>query len=80
MLSPSCTLSGSYYRLMVQLAPDYDHLTVMQKVEIFTHALENTSGTDLARVMWLKSRNSEVRPRSRTRRAVVSYNLSCAVP
>lgn len=45
---------------MLGLAPDYDHLTVIQKVEVFEHALESTSGEDLHRVMWLKSRSSEV--------------------
>ena len=51
---------------MLGLAPDYDHLTVIQKVEVFEHALESTSGEDLHRVMWLKSRSSEVgqRPKS----------------
>lgn len=50
---------------MLGLAPDYDHLTVIQKVEVFEHALESTSGEDLHRVMWLKSRSSEVRVHKR---------------
>lgn len=29
---------------MLGMAPDYDHLTVIQKVEVFEHALESTSG------------------------------------
>ncbi len=33
------------HRLMLGMAPDYDHLTVIQKVEVFEHALESTSGT-----------------------------------
>jgi hypothetical protein len=41
------------------MAPDYDYLTLMQKVEVFEYALENTTGQDLYRVLWLKSRNSE---------------------
>jgi hypothetical protein len=53
---------------MLGLAPDYDHLTVIQKVEVFEHALESTSGEDLHRVMWLKSRSSEAR-RSARRKA-----------
>ena len=32
------------HRLMLGMAPDYDHLTVIQKVEVFEHALESTSG------------------------------------
>jgi FKBP12-rapamycin complex-associated protein len=85
------------HRLMLGMAPDYDHLTVIQKVEVFEHALDSTSGErhhpavsisiidcsqalrlgmgrvelmeyclaqavgeDLHKVLWLKSRNSEV--------------------
>lgn len=42
------------------MAPDYDHLTLMQKVEVFEHALETTNGDDLAKLLWLKSPSSEV--------------------
>lgn len=48
------------HKLMQRMAPDYDHLTLMQKVEVFEHALEHTSGDDLARILWLKSPSSEV--------------------
>jgi len=47
------------HRLMLQMAPDYDNLTLMQKVEVFEYALDNTNGQDLYRVLWLKSRSSE---------------------
>ncbi|KAL9713509.1 phosphatidylinositol kinase- protein kinase tor1 [Leucoagaricus gongylophorus] len=47
------------YRLMLQMAPDYENLTLLQKVEVFEYALENTTGQDLYRVLWLKSANSE---------------------
>ncbi|KDN41769.1 putative TOR1-1-phosphatidylinositol 3-kinase [Tilletiaria anomala UBC 951] len=47
------------HRLMLQMAPDYDNLTLMQKVEVFEYALDNTPGQDLYRVLWLKSRSSE---------------------
>ncbi|KAF9047130.1 phosphatidylinositol 3-kinase [Hymenopellis radicata] len=47
------------YRLMLQMAPDYENLTLLQKVEVFEYALENTTGQDLYRVLWLKSRDSE---------------------
>ncbi|OQV15683.1 Target of rapamycin [Hypsibius exemplaris] len=47
------------HRIMLRMAPDYDHLTLMQKVEVFEHALENTNGDDLAKVLWLKSPSSE---------------------
>jgi FKBP12-rapamycin complex-associated protein len=32
------------HRLMLGMAPDYDHLTVIQKVEVFEHAMDSTSG------------------------------------
>ena len=44
----------------VQMAPDYEHLTPMQKVEVFEHAVNNTAGDDLAKLLWLKSPSSEV--------------------
>ncbi|XP_014254034.1 serine/threonine-protein kinase mTOR [Cimex lectularius] len=48
------------HRIMTRMAPDYEHLTLMQKVEVFEHALEHTQGDDLARLLWLKSPSSEV--------------------
>ncbi|KAI9292042.1 hypothetical protein K502DRAFT_104842, partial [Neoconidiobolus thromboides FSU 785] len=47
------------HRLMLQMAPDYDNLALLQKVEVFEFALDNTTGQDLYRVLWLKSQNSE---------------------
>jgi FKBP12-rapamycin complex-associated protein len=47
------------HRIMLQMAPDYDNLTLMQKVEVFTYAMDNTTGKDLYRVLWLKSKSSE---------------------
>ncbi|CAO1620602.1 unnamed protein product [Sympodiomycopsis kandeliae] len=47
------------HRLMLQMAPDYEHLTLLQKVEVFEYALDNTPGQDLYRVLWLKSNSSE---------------------
>jgi len=46
-------------RIMLQMAPDYDNLTLMQKVEVFSYAMDNTTGQDLYRVLWLKSKSSE---------------------
>ena len=43
-----------------QMSADYDHLSLLQKVEVFEHTLESTLGDDLAKVLWLKSPNSEV--------------------
>lgn len=48
-------------RLIFQMAPDYESkLSVLQKVEVFEYAMENTSGQDLYKVLWLKSKSSEV--------------------
>ena len=44
----------------MQTSSDYDHLMLMQKVEVFEQAIEHTSGDDLAKVLWLKSPSSEV--------------------
>lgn len=32
------------HRLMLGMAPDYDHLTVIQKVEVFKNGIDGTSG------------------------------------
>eukprot|EP00834_Sanchytrium_tribonematis_P001859 NODE_49_length_31687_cov_0.791123.p1 type:complete len:2184 gc:universal NODE_49_length_31687_cov_0.791123:15256-8705(-) len=48
------------HRLMLQQAPTYDNLTLIQKMEVFEYALNNTNGSDLYKVLWLKSKNSEV--------------------
>jgi FKBP12-rapamycin complex-associated protein len=32
---------------MQRMTPDYDHLPLMNKVEVFEHALEHTEGDDL---------------------------------
>jgi FKBP12-rapamycin complex-associated protein len=62
------------HRLMLQMAPDYDNLTLMQKIEVFEYALENTTGQDLHKVLWLKSKNSEAWLDRRT-----NYTRSLAV-
>lgn len=38
---------------------NYDYLPLLNKVEVFQYALDNTTGQDLYRILWLKSRNSE---------------------
>lgn len=48
------------HRLMLQFAPDYDRLALLQKVEAFKHAMDKTEGDDLAKVFWQKSKSSEV--------------------
>ncbi|TPX76526.1 hypothetical protein CcCBS67573_g02191 [Chytriomyces confervae] len=62
------------HRLMLQMAPDYDNLTLLQKVEVFEYALANTTGQDLFKVLWLKSKNSEIWLDRRT-----NYTRSLAV-
>jgi FKBP12-rapamycin complex-associated protein len=61
-------------KLMAQMASKYDELSLIQKVEVFEHALENTQGSDLDKVLWLKSPNSEVWLDRRT-----NYTRSLAV-
>merc|ERR1712137_1534371 len=48
--------------------------TLMQKVEVFGYALDNTTGQDLYRVLWLKSKSSEAWLDRRT-----NYTRSLAV-
>ena len=38
------------HKYMLSFAPDYDHLPLIAKVEVFEYALNNTEGNDLARV------------------------------
>jgi FKBP12-rapamycin complex-associated protein len=47
-------------RLMRSICSKCEDLPLLQKVEVFRHALNCTSGIDLKRVLWLQSRNSEV--------------------
>ena len=49
------------YRLIQQMSnKEYDKLTAMQKVEIFLHVRQETSGRELATMLWLNSKTSEV--------------------
>ncbi|XP_024379368.1 serine/threonine-protein kinase TOR [Physcomitrium patens] len=67
-------LVNAEHRTMLGFAPDYERLTLMAKVEVFEHALDNSLGNDLAKVLWLKSRSSEVWLDRRT-----NYTRSLAV-
>lgn len=62
------------HRLLLQMAPDYDFLTLLQKVEVFTSAMDNCKGQDLYKVLWLKSKSSEAWLDRRT-----TYTRSLAV-
>jgi FKBP12-rapamycin complex-associated protein len=46
-------------RVMARQAPHYESLRLLAKAEVFTYALDNTTGLDLARVLWRKSTSSE---------------------
>eukprot|EP00978_Attheya_sp_CCMP212_P001865 scaffold3858_cov55-Attheya_sp.AAC.1 len=48
-------------REMTKMAPDYDLLTTMQKVEVFSESLRRVTGEgkDLYEVLWLQSTHSE---------------------
>ena len=59
-LLPAWLLLNLLFFCGLQMAPDYDHLTLMEKVEVFEHAVNNTAGDDLAKLLWLKSPSSEV--------------------
>ena len=56
------------HRLMLGMAPDYENLTVIQKVEVFEHALESTSGKQAPipsrPQLWLLGRSWAVMPHS----------------
>ncbi|CCK71085.1 phosphatidylinositol kinase family protein KNAG_0G00270 [Huiozyma naganishii CBS 8797] len=60
--------------VMLQMAPDYDNLALLQKIEVFQYSMENTKGDDLSQVLWLRSKSSESWLERRT-----TYTRSLAV-
>ena len=48
------------HKLMTTKAPHYDKLTLQQKVDVFLQVREETTGLDLAKMLWLKSKTSDV--------------------
>jgi serine/threonine-protein kinase mTOR len=52
---PRSILLNVEHRLMLHFAPDLETLSLMQKVEVFKHALAHTSGMDLYQVLWMKA-------------------------
>merc|ERR1719201_75908 len=44
---------------MIQMAPVYDLLPTLNKLEVFSYSLGNTEGLDLGKVLWLRSRSAE---------------------
>jgi FKBP12-rapamycin complex-associated protein len=53
---------------------NYDKLPLLGKVEIFRQVLEETTGQDLAKMLWLKSKTADVWCERRA-----SFTRSCAV-
>ena len=47
-------------QLMNSMVMSVDTLALVQKIEVFEYALENTDSLDLARIMWLRSPNAEI--------------------
>jgi FKBP12-rapamycin complex-associated protein len=62
------------HKIITKLAPAYDHLPPIQKVQIFEIAIESTSGDDLAEILWHKSLTAEKWLERRT-----NYTRSLAV-
>ena len=62
------------HRNMLAFAPDYDHLTKLQKMEVFSGSIKSTDGGDLARAFWLMSGSAESWLERRT-----NYSRSLAV-
>ena len=62
------------YKLMRSMCEDFELCCLVNKVEIFRHAMDHTFGQDLYKILWLKSRNSEVWLERRT-----NYTRSHAV-
>ena len=61
-------------KLRQSKAPDYDRLTLLQKVDVFKQVQDETTGSDLAKMLWLKSRSSDVWVERRS-----NYTTSLAV-
>lgn len=47
------------HRIILRMSPQYDHLPLAQKVEVFEHCIGMGSSHDLANLLWLKSPTSE---------------------
>jgi serine/threonine-protein kinase mTOR len=62
------------HKIITKLAPNYESLTSIQKVQIFEMAIESSNGNDLAEILWHKSLNAEKWLERRT-----NYTRSLAV-
>ena len=47
------------HRIMLQMAPPYEFLPPLAKVEAFRYTLDSTTGNDVAKILWAKSVSSE---------------------
>jgi FKBP12-rapamycin complex-associated protein len=45
---------------MLNISEDYESLCLLQKVEVFEHAMSISESDDLEKVLWLGSRNGEI--------------------
>ena len=72
--SSSNIIYNTETKAMEQMFENYETCPLLNKVEIFRYAQNNTLGEDLQRVLWLKSQNSEVWLERRT-----NYTRSLAV-
>lgn len=61
-------------RLIMSMSPKFETCAFLNKLEVFKHALDHTVGLDLNKVLWKKSKNSEVWLDRRT-----NYSRSLAV-
>lgn len=48
------------HKVMGRVAPEPERLPLLHKIDVFEFMLSNTGGRDISRVLWLKSRNSEM--------------------
>ena len=48
------------HKLLITRAPCYEKLTVQQKVDVFCQVQAETTGNDLSKMLWLKSKTSDV--------------------
>ena len=62
------------FKLMKSMCESFETCCLVNKVEIFRHAMDHTFGQDLYKVLWLKSKNSEIWLERRT-----NYTRSHAV-
>eukprot|EP00831_Metopus_contortus_P029530 TRINITY_DN2427_c0_g1_i3.p1 TRINITY_DN2427_c0_g1~~TRINITY_DN2427_c0_g1_i3.p1 ORF type:complete len:668 (+),score=76.22 TRINITY_DN2427_c0_g1_i3:1404-3407(+) len=62
------------FKLMKSMCESFQICCLVNKVEIFRHAMDHTFGQDLYKVLWLKSKNSEIWLERRT-----NYTRSHAV-